>query len=95
MPVPVSDEWATWAADEDYSECHNLAAEHRDKVIEMVGRWWAEAGKSGPRSPIPCHHLLMQPLQTSESWTIPMPSLRHPGRCFQCVEIVGDLGVTV
>ena len=24
-----------------------MAAEHRDKVIEMVGRWWAEAGKYG------------------------------------------------
>ena len=31
--------------DKDYSECHNLAKAHRDKVIEMVGRWWAEAGK--------------------------------------------------
>jgi arylsulfatase len=30
---------------EDYSECHNLAAERRDKLIEMIGRWWAEAGK--------------------------------------------------
>ena len=23
----------------------NLAADHRDKLIEMIGRWWAEAGK--------------------------------------------------
>jgi arylsulfatase len=30
---------------EDYSECHNLAAERRDRLIEMIGRWWAEAGK--------------------------------------------------
>ena len=29
----------------DYAETNNVAAEHRDKVIEMVGRWWAEAGK--------------------------------------------------
>ena len=31
----------------DYSETNNVAADHRDKVIEMVGRWWAEAGKYG------------------------------------------------
>jgi hypothetical protein len=29
----------------DYAESKNLAADNRDKVIEMVGRWWAEAGK--------------------------------------------------
>ena len=38
-------DWELYHIDEDYSECHNLAAENRDKVIEMVGRWWAEAGK--------------------------------------------------
>jgi arylsulfatase A-like enzyme len=38
-------DWELYHIDEDYAECHNLAAEHRDKLIEMVGRWWAEAGK--------------------------------------------------
>ena len=38
-------DWELYHIDEDYSECHNLAAEHRDKLIEMIGRWWAEAGK--------------------------------------------------
>jgi hypothetical protein len=38
-------DWELYHIDEDYSECHNLAAENRAKVIEMVGRWWAEAGK--------------------------------------------------
>jgi arylsulfatase len=38
-------DWELYRIDEDYAECHNLAAEHRDKLIEMVGRWWAEAGK--------------------------------------------------
>lgn len=37
--------WELYHVAEDYSECHNLAAEHRDKVIDMVGRWWTEAGK--------------------------------------------------
>ena len=38
-------DWELYHIDEDYSECYNLAAEHREKLIEMVGRWWAEAGK--------------------------------------------------
>ncbi len=40
-----ANDWELYHIDDDYAECHNLAAEHRDKVIEMVGRWWAEAGK--------------------------------------------------
>ncbi len=40
-----SHDWELYHIDEDYSETHNLAAEHRDKLIEMIGRWWAEAGK--------------------------------------------------
>jgi arylsulfatase len=38
-------DWELYHIDEDYSETKNLAAEHRDKLIEMIGRWWAEAGK--------------------------------------------------
>ena len=38
-------DWELYHIDEDYSECHNLAAERREKLIEMIGRWWAEAGK--------------------------------------------------
>jgi arylsulfatase A-like enzyme len=32
-------EWELYHLDEDYSETHNLAAEHRDKLIELIGRW--------------------------------------------------------
>jgi arylsulfatase A-like enzyme len=38
-------DWELYHIDEDYSECHNQAVERRDKLIEMVGRWYAEAGK--------------------------------------------------
>jgi hypothetical protein len=38
-------DWELYHVAEDYSETQNLADKHRDKVIEMVGRWWAEAGK--------------------------------------------------
>jgi arylsulfatase len=37
--------WELYHVDEDYSECHNLVATHRNKAIEMICRWWAEAGK--------------------------------------------------
>lgn len=40
-----ANDWELYHVAEDYSECHNLAADHRDKLIEMVGRWWTEAGK--------------------------------------------------
>ncbi|MDQ7823682.1 MAG: arylsulfatase [Candidatus Eremiobacteraeota bacterium] len=38
-------DWELYHIDEDCSECHNVAAQHPDKLMEMVGRWWAEAGK--------------------------------------------------
>jgi hypothetical protein len=40
-----ANDWELYDLTADYAETRNVAAEHRDKVIEMVGRWWAEAGK--------------------------------------------------
>ena len=40
-----ANDWELYDLTADYAETKNVAAEHRDKVIEMVGRWWAEAGK--------------------------------------------------
>jgi arylsulfatase len=37
--------WELYHVDEDFSETHNLAGEHRDKLIEMIAIWYAEAGK--------------------------------------------------
>ena len=42
-----ANDWELYDLTKDYSETHDLADDHRDKVIEMVGRWWAEAGKYG------------------------------------------------
>ncbi|WP_210422825.1 arylsulfatase [Cryobacterium sp. BB307] len=36
--------WELYDLTKDYSETHDLAAENRPKLIEMIGRWWAEAG---------------------------------------------------
>ena len=39
--------WELYHIDEDPAENHNLAAEHRDKLIELIGTWYVEAGKYG------------------------------------------------
>lgn len=41
------DTWELYNLDEDFSECHDLAAERPDKLRELVERWWAEAGRHG------------------------------------------------
>jgi len=37
--------WELYHVDEDFSETRNLAVDHRDKLIEMIAIWYAEAGK--------------------------------------------------
>jgi len=32
---------------EDFAENHNVAADHRHRLIAMIGTWYAEAGKYG------------------------------------------------
>lgn len=39
------DNWELYHLDEDFSETHDLAKTHPDKLRELVERWWAEAGK--------------------------------------------------
>ncbi len=37
--------WELYHVAEDPAENHDLAAEHRDKLIEMIAQWYVEAGK--------------------------------------------------
>ena len=37
--------WELYHVAEDFSETRNLAADNRDKLIEMIATWYAEAGK--------------------------------------------------
>lgn len=37
--------WELYHVAEDPAECNNLAAQHPDKLREMIGRWYEEAGK--------------------------------------------------
>ncbi len=46
LPWPDDDAWELYHVAEDPSECHDLAAEHPDKLRELVARWWSEAEKN-------------------------------------------------
>ncbi len=37
--------WELYHVAEDVAENHNVAAEHRDKLIELIATWYVEAGK--------------------------------------------------
>ena len=37
--------WELYHVEEDFAENHDVAAEHRDKLIEMIATWYVEAGK--------------------------------------------------
>jgi arylsulfatase len=37
--------WELYHVAEDFAENHDVAAENRDKLIEMIGQWYVEAGK--------------------------------------------------
>jgi arylsulfatase A-like enzyme len=41
------DEWGLYDLGRDFSECHDLAGEHPDKLRELVDAWWVEAGQHG------------------------------------------------
>lgn len=39
------DQWELYHVAEDFSECHNLAQEHPEKLQELIDLWWLEAEK--------------------------------------------------
>src|SRR5262249_43933759 len=40
------DRWELYHVDADASECHDLAAEHPEKLRELVALWWSEAERN-------------------------------------------------
>ncbi|MCB9392819.1 MAG: arylsulfatase [Acidimicrobiaceae bacterium] len=42
-----SDTWGLFHLDDDFSECHDLAAEQPEKLQQLVEQWWVEAGDKG------------------------------------------------
>jgi hypothetical protein len=41
------DEWGLYHLDRDFSECRDVAAEHPEKLRELIDAWWVEAGHHG------------------------------------------------
>jgi arylsulfatase len=39
--------WELYHLEEDFAENHNVAADNRDKLIELIATWYVEAGKYG------------------------------------------------
>jgi arylsulfatase len=39
-----ADRWELYHLDDDFSECHDLAAEYPDRLRDLIDLWWAEAG---------------------------------------------------
>jgi arylsulfatase len=39
--------WELFDTENDPTECHDLAAEHPDKLQELIALWWTEAGRYG------------------------------------------------
>ncbi len=40
-----SEPWELYKLDEDFSESHDLAAEHPERLRQLIDRWWVEAGR--------------------------------------------------
>jgi len=40
-----AEHWELYHVAEDFAENHDVAAEHRDRLIAMIGMWYVEAGK--------------------------------------------------
>jgi len=54
------DVWELYNLTQDVSESHNLATENPDKVLEMVERWWVEAGKYDVLPLDDRYHMMME-----------------------------------
>ena len=39
--------WKLYHVAEDFAENHDVSADHRDRLIAMIGTWYVEAGKYG------------------------------------------------
>lgn len=42
-----NDQWGLFHLDADFSECHDLAEQHPEKLRELIELWWIEAGRNG------------------------------------------------
>ena len=77
--------WELFDTENDPSECHDLAAEQPEKLQELIGLWWREAGRYGAlplenrgvgRDP---HHRAAAALEAAQPLRLLPGRLRDPG----------------
>ena len=77
------DTWELYHTDTDRAELHDLAAEHPDKLRELVNLWFAEAGDNGASRSMTGPRWRSSP-RRGRSWPRPataMPTSPAPPRC--------------
>ena len=79
------DEWELYHLDDDFSECHDLAAAEPEKLRELVDAWWAEAGPTAcsrsTTAPSSCSGPRPGPARsTPDDLRLPAPRRPHPRR---------------
>ena len=68
------DEWELYNLEDDFSECHNLADKHPEKLRQMIEAWWVEAGKYDV---LPLDDRTVQLFTTSKKKLIPSDRTRY------------------
>ena len=58
------DQWELYHLEADFSECHDLASVHPERMKELVDHWWAEAGR---------YHVLPLDDRILERFLVPKP----------------------
>jgi arylsulfatase A-like enzyme len=66
--------WELFDTDNDPSECHDLAAEQPDRLQELIGLWWAEAGRYGA---LPLEDRTIVEILTTERPQLAKPRSRY------------------
>jgi arylsulfatase len=66
--------WELFDAENDPSECHDLAAEHPEKLQELIGLWWHEAGRYGA---LPLENRSVVEILTTERPQLSKPRSRY------------------
>jgi arylsulfatase len=69
-PNFVAQRWELFDTENDPSECHDLAAEHPDRLEELVALWWTEVGR--------CNALPLETRGVLEIFATERPQLSKP-----------------
>ena len=70
----ANDVWELYYLPDDFSECHDLAAEHPDKLAHLIELWWQEMERHGG---LPFDHRGLELFATPRRPHTPHQSLRY------------------